>query len=151
MIDYAALRTELHTDPKNLGYTALITAGRDRNITSLLNSTTGNGAELQNVPSISKEQFLLGIASCYLVLPTLSADIQKKWDRILGVIQAANTVDVSSATVQFLLSVAVSDGLFDQATVDALSKYQASRSEVLFGRGVRIDDGDVSYALRGEF
>lgn len=143
------LSTELQNDPQSLGYAALVTAGSDGGIATLLN--TVGSAQVPANP-VSKDQFLLALAPIYLVLPTLSTTIQQKWDRILEVIEASLIIEVGSANVQALLDAAVTDSVL---TFDQRSQFPATRNgtraEVLFGPGTIIDPNDVAHAFgRGQ-
>ena len=43
-VDFSALKTEILSDPKGMGYGPLVSTGRDIGIANLLNSLTGSGA-----------------------------------------------------------------------------------------------------------
>lgn len=145
-MDYTALKSEINSDPTGIGYSSHVASGDDTGIADLLNAV---GAGTIYVTSMERDEFLLAIASAYLTLPSLSSTIQSKWDRILGVIQAATTINISSSSVRTLLSTAVSDGVLQQSVVDSITQRTGSRAEVLFGSGTIISPSDVSFALRG--
>ena len=139
----AQLKTELTTDPNGLGY-----AGKaDAQLAALLNSFTGPGAAVVAIASMARSDFLLGIAPATFVLPSLSAALQSKWDRILSLARSADQINVASATVQALLATAVSDGVLTQAQSDAISKRTGSRAEVLFGAGTSVSELDIARAM----
>lgn len=147
-IDYAALKEELETDPKNLGYSANISLGRDLAVADLMNAKTGKGAESIALPTISKGQFLLGIAPVGLTLPTKSVEIQAKWDRIISLASSADIVDIGNPTVALLLQAAIADELITSEQIAAFSTRMGSRAEVLFGVDTVVRHEDIAKALR---
>ena len=147
-MDYNALKTELQTDPKSLGYASLITAGNTAALANLLNATTGNGASTVALTTIDHDDFVADILPDVLtVLPTLSATIQTKWQTILQQFSTSSEVLLTNATTQQLLGEAVTDGLATQAQVTAWTTRTCSRAEVLFGAGTVVAQSDVMMAL----
>ncbi len=150
MIDYSALKNEIATDLKALGYAALVASGNDQGIADLLNATTGSGAATVGLTSLTKDEFVLGFApAIYTNLSTLSTTKQQQWRDILNIINGATAVDLSTSNVQALLAQGVSDGLITQAEINAVTQKTGSRAEFLFGAGTVISNSDVSFALRG--
>lgn len=149
-IDTARLRAELLTDPLGLGYGPLLAQGSDSALAALLNAAAGPGAARVTLPSLDRDTFLLGIAPAYLVLPTLPNGLQAKWDRILGVIRAAGSLQTGSPALAGLLDQAVADGVLTGAQLEALTTRIGARAEVLFGAGALVGTRDVSLALRGQ-
>jgi hypothetical protein len=147
-MDYTVLKKELEADPLGLGYAPLLDSGDDTGLCALLNSHSGFGAATVSVPSVSRTDFLLAIAPAYLVLPTLNAFVQAKWDRILAVIGAADRIDCTDPRVQALLSAAVVDGVLTSDQATAINTRTGSRAEVLLGPGTELSTGDISFALR---
>jgi hypothetical protein len=149
MIDYTALKNEITTDPLGLGYALFVSAGNDQAVVDLLNTTTGPSAAQVSLPYLSRTTFLGAILPATLVLPTLSADLQSKWGRILAVVRASDGVDLTDSGVQGLIALAAGDGVLTSDQAAAIGKRTGSRAEVLFGAGTTIKNNDVSYALRG--
>lgn len=147
-IDYAVLKDELENDPKSIGYQSKINLGQDLAVAGLINATTGPGAETISLPTISKGQFLLGIAPVGLTLPTKSAEIQAKWDRIILLASSADVVDIGNPTVGLLLQAAIADELITPEQVAAFATRTGSRAEVLFGVGTLVRHEDIAKALR---
>jgi hypothetical protein len=137
-MDYTALKNEIQQGPQ-------YASKGDADIAGLLNTI---GTTNVTLASIDKDTFLLAIAPAYLSLPTLSDALQKKWDRILGVIGSAERITFTS-TVSYLLSQAVTDGVLTQDQVSAVNQRPGTRAEVLFGAGTVVTQSDVSFALRG--
>src|SRR4051812_46610141 len=113
-MDYQALKRELETDPKGVGYATPLALGNDTALADLLNAVTGTGSSTIKDASLPRINFLLAIAPAYLTLPNLSQVVQSKWDRILAVISAADRIDIANPSVQALLAQAVSDGVLSQ-------------------------------------
>lgn len=143
----ASLVTEVTTDPKQLGLPALLADGNHQGIADRLNARTGAGVEPVDLATLSRDDFLLGIAPALLVLPNLTADVQAKWDRILAVVAAAGSIRVGSETVRALLAAAVADGLMDEPTVAALTTRPGSRAEKVFGVNAVVTAADVANAF----
>ncbi len=147
-MDYAALRTEITTDPQHMGFASLVTAGNDSGIASALNLATGPGAGTLTAPSMLRDDFSLAILPLTLVLAGKDAATQAKWDRILAFVRSSNAVSVTSPTVQQLFGLAQQDGLMTQQQAAAIGQRACSRAETLFGAGVVVGQADVSFALR---
>lgn len=144
----AALKSELQTDPKTLGYAAFVSERGAVGIAGLVNALTGAGTGVINVSQVSKDTFVLAIApEIYANLSTLSATKQQQWRDILGIINGAATVDVSSANVQALLNQAIADTLLTQAQINAATQRTGSRAEVLWGENTVVSDVDVRHAM----
>ena len=138
-MDYAALKTEITTDPKALGYAPYVASGSDGSIADLLNAM---GTDVITIPDYTKEQFSTGIIPAVLALATASTALQSKWDRLLSMTLAQSVIHYSVAAP--LLSILVSDGLITQSQIDAFTKRPGSRAEVLFGAGTVISSEDVA-------
>jgi hypothetical protein len=147
-IDLAALKAEIQGDPKGLDYGPHAVAQDDGAVADLINSTTGPGAATIALSFVSRDDFLKAILPAFLVLPTLPADVQSKWDRILNMINAGAGVTIN-APVQALLAQAVTDGVLTQEEADAVWHRTGSRAEVLGGPGTVVTPDQVSVALRG--
>lgn len=146
-MDLTALRNELTNDPLQLGYAARLAVADDRGVAELLNDRVGPGAAPIMLDAASKTEFMLGIAPALLALPSKTAAVQQKWDRVLGLLPAiGETVHLSDPTVAGLLAAAAADGVLTQAQIDALVTRLGSRAEVLFGSGVVVRPEDVGAA-----
>jgi hypothetical protein len=147
-IDPTALRAEVLNDPKTLGYKPFVNTGNDAAILDILNSLTGPGAEIIELPFVSRDDFLKAMRPAYFVLPKATSEVRDKWDRILNAINSGPGVTIDDQTKQ-LLGSAVQDGVLTQAQADAAWHRIGSRAEVLFGVGAVPTTSDLSYALRG--
>lgn len=148
MIDSTALASEITADPLGLGYAAQIAIGSDTGIAALLNATTGPGAAQVTLPGMSRDAFLSACLPGVIALAGLNGTIQAKWDRLLGVAQAADSI--TAANIAAVLSMAVTDGVLTSQQAAAIGVRTGSRAEVLFGAGTVVGASDVSMALRGK-
>jgi hypothetical protein len=144
-IDTAQLTAELTTDPAAVGYAAMVASGNDAAIVAALNATS---AAVVSSASMTRDDFLTAILPAGLSLATKDAATQAKWDRLIGLACAANTIVV--ANIAGLLQLAVGDGLLTADQAGAVGKRSGSRAEVLFGADTIVSLGDVSFALRGD-
>jgi hypothetical protein len=151
MIDYTALKKEITNDPLELGYAPFVSAGNDQAIAGLLNKATGPDAGQVYASAMSRDDFMLAFIPALITLPNLSATIQSKWDRILGVIRAADTINISNSSIQALLGEAVSDGVLTSEQTSIIGQRTGSRAEVLFGAGTTLGiDSDNDSAFINE-
>jgi hypothetical protein len=149
-MDYTALKNEITNDPLSLGYAVFVTAGNDAAIAAILNMATGPGAATVTDATMPRDDFMLAITPSLISLPGLSTTIQSKWDRILAVVRAADTINISDPAIQALLGASVADGVLTSDQVAAIGQRTGSRAEVLFGAGTTIMNTDISFALRGQ-
>ena len=142
----AALQAELSGDPASLGYATPIAAGQDQDVCNLVNSITTTAVNLNSMP---RGSFVLALCVPCMTLATLSAGIQSKWDRILGLLSAADpTIPVSSTVMQELFAGLIADGVMpDQGAVNAIIQRPGTRAEVLWGTDTVVSLEDVSAAL----
>ena len=148
MISHAALLVELQTDPMQLGYAAPLAIGNLDALATLLNSLTSPGAALISLPTVTHDQFELGLAPALLGFSSLPSNIQAKWQPILDALNSSSTIVIDTQTMG-LLSIAVSDGVMTSAQAVAIYQRIGTRAEVLFGAGTVVQDSDLSAAIRG--
>lgn len=145
MFNYEILSQELQLDPKELGYSrlsALATA-------NILNLRDGVGSELIQVSKLDKNSFMLTMSPLLVAIAQKDSGLRDKWDRILSsIFSSESIVYVGRDEIKTVLSLAVSDGVVDQNTIDTFSKRLGSRAEVLFGENVFINDEQVANARK---
>lgn len=139
-MDYAALKTEITTDPVARGYAAPYAAGDDAAVAALLNAV--NPAISITIPLYSREEFMTGILPAVLALGSATAAVQAKWDRLLSVTRSMGVIHYSVAAP--VLEQLAADGLITQAQIAAFTIRHASRAEALFGFGAAVALTDVS-------
>lgn len=144
----ALLRTELESDPVGLGYSDHIAAGRDGDIESLINAITGPGVGTVTLPSVPTPAVLLGLAPAMLILNDKDEKTRDRWDRIIGTIQAVDTLTINASNLA-TFGLAIVDGLLTLQQAEAIYKRPGTRAEVLFGVNAYADSSDIAKALRG--
>ena len=153
MIDYTALKSELTTDPKAVGYAASLGTS-DIAVAALLNALTGNGAATISVSSMSRGQwdaFLIPMedqltTGLNLSGTALTSAVIAKWTARLAAFRAGDPT-ISVAIMTPMLNSAVSDGLITSSFITQITSRIGSRAEVLFGEGTVIDHNDISKAM----
>jgi hypothetical protein len=147
-INYAELKTELTTDPVNVGYAPYVTAQNDVQMAALINATTGNGAATITLPTMSNADFVLAFAPYLSNVSGLSAPKQLYYvDLLWPAILQMGTIDFANANVAGILGQTVTDGLLTSAQATALNQRTGSRAETLFGAGTIVQASDIALAL----
>lgn len=141
----SSLHTEITTDPVGIGYAAV--TGQDQAQANLLNALTGPGAATITLASMPRDDFMRGITPGVIALASVSASLQSKWDRLLGIVRAATSVAVSASDIQALLGQMVTDGLMTQLQINTFTQRTGSRAEVIFGSGTVIRAIDVAQSF----
>jgi hypothetical protein len=147
-MDLSVLRTDLVSGPLASACAADLAAAQDQAVADLFNATTGAGAGTLRVASLSRNDFLLAISPVYLVLPSLSDAIQRKWDRILLILTGSDRVDLTDGRVAALLASAVTDGVLTQAQSDGIGVRACSRGETLYGAGAVVTAQNIADVRR---
>jgi hypothetical protein len=147
-LDYSKLKAEVQTDPLQIGYGQYLASGNHIAVANLLNSTTGPGSSGIPLTSLQRDQFMLNILPAISAIASGNDVIKDKWDRILGVIKAADFIH-NNQSIQYLLQQSVADGLWTQPQANAVFVRNGSRAEVLFGQDAVLTHIDVGTALIG--
>lgn len=150
-IDYAALTTELQTDPQTYGYAAHIASGADGALAALLNivRTGGDGeaAILVRRNDISAEELLEAIDTRDLkASPTLLEGSYLESVLQFRRIILSNDAGTDSRTKSNLDRL-VNNTQGSQTRLNALARRNGSRAEQLFGTRTLITQTDVAIAL----
>ena len=156
-MDAATLETEIQTDPRALGYAALLAAGNDAGIAALLNAVTGSGAATIALASIDRNTFLKITTAAAIRVATgigsdggaLAAGAAVKWGAVLAQARAADPGSQIDLTLLPSLGDPSADRVMAPSELAALTTRTGSRAEVLFGPGTIITPSDISFALRG--
>lgn len=150
MIDYSALRTELLTDPKSLGYQVYIDTGNDVGLAQLLDEVRAD--ILIRRANISPVELLEAIHPNDLTVPvTVNATLAGSW--LESVLQAQDTVrllrdDGSNTTIFQGIKRLLINNSQSEARLNAISNRTGSRAEELFGADAWVTHQDIAYALR---
>lgn len=149
VIDYAALATEINSDPAGKGYASPKAVGSDAGIAALLNQA-GSGANFQvNTPPITAAQMLRAIDPAEFKALPADEKVQLQILCSSGSIdlQDANTIAILRNIFPAALSGGVPAAPTTRAAVIALVKRNGSRAEFRFGAGTLISPSDVAIAL----
>lgn len=166
MPDYAKLKTELATDPAQLGYAQWIEKGADEDLAVMLNDLGGAGATQVGLTSISKDAFLRATASaavrCKALVGTdaqpLNQLVATAWyEAVVQARAAGGSIDLT--LVAALESICGGDPVavkvMSQAEFDGMTKRTGSRAEAIgFFDSLgeipqKVTHQDVAKALRG--
>ncbi len=146
MIDYTALKTELESDPKMMGFAPNLADTNDAANAALLNALTGPGAQVQPLQFRTHDQFALMIAPAVMALGMAATALQTKWTPMLHLLSGVQNVALD-ATIMLMLNALVTDGLMTASQVTAGTTKMCSRAEVLFGIGTIAQWQDVAKAM----
>jgi hypothetical protein len=139
-INYVLLKTEINTDPKNLGYAQHVLSGNDQEIATLLN-TLGASNETISREEISPSELVNNIVYSEWVSTTTD---QKTY---LNMVLATGKIDALNTNVRAGLLAMFGTGTTSRANLIDISTRPASRAESLFGRGTIITNRDVAKAI----
>src|SRR5438552_1527899 len=156
-MDAAILGTEIQTDPKALGYAALVAAGQDADVAAALNARSGPGAATISLAAIDRNTFLKITTAAAIRVATgigsdgaaLAAGAAAKWGAVLAQARAADPGSQIDLTLLPSLGDPSADRVMAPSELAALTTRTGSRAEVLFGPGTVVTPSDVSFALRG--
>jgi len=100
-------------------------------------------------PTITRGEMLRGLLPAVMRLPSRPEIEQRQWDRILGIVQATDTVTLADPGVQMAVALGVASGLLTQAEADVILLRPASRIEGLLGRAIGYVTADDLRAALG--
>lgn len=146
-IDYAALSTELTTDPQSLGYGSLLASQNWPACAALLNATTGAGTV--TLPTMDNESFVTAFLPYLPTALGLAAPKGQFYGVLWQTILAMSTINLTVGSVSGLMAQAVADGVLTSGQATALNQRTGSRGEVLFGVNTSVGWQDVSQAMLG--
>jgi hypothetical protein len=150
-IDYPALKTELQTDPKSLGYAPFLAAGNNNALANILNeprdssSGTGDPDYEVTVNGVRARDAIKAIVPAeYAALTQAKRD---GWRDILVLAQIEgglipNTDTDIRSFIQDIWATTVTLG-----NLALLETRDGSRAEALFGADTVVDDDDIVMAM----
>jgi len=152
-VDYAALRTELTTDPLNLGYAPLLAIANDWAIADILNTKAYRGpVPLRELSAYCVTQGILGACEAVATDTANPVELRGLCHTVLTLIRddfRLETADVDAAAFDYAATQLVNASLLtseQKAAMLALAANRASRAEVLFGAGTTVGVFDVGSA-----
>lgn len=131
-LERTLLQAELQNDPEGMGYAAAIAAGDWAAVQGKL--LTGSAGSTKPRMLVTRGFFLLTIAASAFRISSLPDAGQRAWDRVLSMIQANESIDVSSPGVLGLLAMGVAQGVITEAEKLALTTEPCTRIEAIWGR-----------------
>lgn len=141
---YAALKTELQTDPTSLGYAAMIAVGNDQGLAELVN--TPQPTILLYRESVSADEVYENINAA-----EFSALTQQQLMRLQVIMAQATNGGVSfrRANSRQLLKNIFPNGGPTDTNLTNIAKRQGSRAEQVLQQGISVTPLDIAIALRG--
>lgn len=134
------LKTEVLTDPQNLGY-----SGKTNNQIAILLNTVGLSGEVVDREFVAADVMQSQVvASEYLLLLSAERDL---WAAMLQGGGTSQGVPVSNDNIRTQATTIWGPLTTTRANLIALLTKPASRAEVLFGDGVTVSDHDIEEAL----
>lgn len=100
-------------------------------------------------PTITRGEMLRGLLPAVVRLGTRPEAEQRQWDRILGIVQATETVTLGDPGVRLLVQQAVLGELLTTEEADRILLQPASRIEGLLGRAIGYVTADDLRAALG--
>jgi hypothetical protein len=138
-IDYAALATEINTDPRGYGYANPVNAGSDNGVADLLNQVRAT------ITVFKGRQDPSDFLDCF-VAAEVTALTQANRD-LLTIILGVRTIDTAATNVRTLIGAIFGGATTTRANLLAKFSRLGSRAEELFGVSTVITDQDVARAL----
>jgi len=137
----AALKTEINSDPKALGYAALRAQSNGPQALAVRLNTLGASAETVTATYLQVEDVVAALVRAeYDALSTAAKDY-------LNVVLNAPRVKSGDATLRTQLGALFAAGTATRANLLALATRPASRAEALWGEGVSVTDAQAAEAI----
>lgn len=138
-MDYAALKTEIQTDPLGLGYAAYVASGNDSAIAEALNLVRGTISIDRKI--VDSHEVIDATAATEWA--ALTAGEKQRYQTIVG----AGRVNLKNANVRAAFQAMFGAGTATRAALIAMLTQTGSRAEQL-GFGT-VNYLDVAHAVRG--
>lgn len=145
VIDYAALKTELQTDPNAYGYAPLIAAGNMQGLADKLNQVRANISIPR--PDVAPEEVLEAIRATDLRAATTA--VQSAYMQSLLVLPNLRILKGNGTDARVLTNLMdiLTNGSASETRLRALATRTGSRAEQLFGPGAFLSWTDITTAL----
>lgn len=142
-VNISALKVELQTDPKALGYSAFVTI-RDLNRLVDLINTPGLTNDTVSVAIVTSRDLQVNVIGSEYT--GLTAAQRNLWDVII--FTGTQGIALSNANVRNQIGVVWSAATTTRSNLSNLQNRQSSRAEALFGENTNIGTGEIDLALR---
>jgi len=140
-MDHIVLRNEIQTDPLAIGYSALVAAGNDAGVATMLNTPIA-GQWIFDGRMASNVLFELIDAAEYAAL---NADQKNVLFGVLGM----GEVDLTGANALAIMQSLFANPSNTRTNIINRVRRNPTRAEMLFGIKSHVTDLDVALALRG--
>lgn len=141
-VNITTLRNELLTDPRDIGYAALISPNRqDADLADAVNLVRPGGNYQINREPVQPKDIIKAID------PLDFAAISPTQSQALSLLFSTMVLDLSDSNTKTNLLANLPALGTTKSALTALAKRQGSRSEVLFGNGVSVTASDIAAAL----
>jgi hypothetical protein len=157
-LDLAALKDEINTNPKALGYASLVTAQNYQGLADMLNVGSDGKAAGPASETLPLDRVKASDAIAFLLRTELQALTAQDREYITNITNTgelvfhhdkAKSAQNLNGTTQLLVELLTifPSTTVSGATLRALINRPCSRVETLFGAGVRVTHNDVAQAL----
>jgi hypothetical protein len=144
-VDLVALKAEILTDPKGLGYAQWLPPTQSNFEIAKLMNTVGLSGETIEVNFVQAAEVQGAVVG--LEFLALTAGEQRLWLSILTASQGAG-IPIKGSSIKNQMLVVWNVTTTTRANLAALQVKSATRGEVLFGDGTQITPDNVDLALR---
>lgn len=141
--EWLLLLAELQGDPLRVGYADDIQAAAWPALAAKLNNLDSPAAGAVRPPTMSRARFQVAILPALIRISALTDNQQRKWDRILSVIQSVEDVHLADHGVQALFSLGVADGVLTAEEAAGIGAQPVSRLHALLGRPCVVMPGEL--------
>lgn len=138
----SALKTELLTDPKAVGYSTFVAMGDYNRLADLLNrrGQTNETISISIITSVDLQANIVGTE--YISLNQAQRDL---WNCLITT--GTGGLAISNTNIRSQIGQVWSAATSSRALLTALQTRSASRIEVLFGEGLVADTNTIQYAV----
>jgi hypothetical protein len=143
-IDLNLLKQEIQDDPSNLGYASSLAIRDDISLTNILNTVRNGSDYIVTKGRITRDQFVEDTTSVVynlMVLESQGSDKAVFWLRVFDrLVSNSDTINALDVNLIGLLDQMIADNVLTSEEKSSILNRQGSRSEVLFGRVVSVDE-----------
>jgi 23S rRNA A1618 N6-methylase RlmF len=143
-IDLNLLKQEIQNDPSNLGYASSLAIRDDISLANILNTVRSGSDYIVTKGRITRDQFVEDTTSVVynlMVLESQGSDKAVFWLRVFDrLVSNSDTINALDVNFIGLLDQMIADNVLTSEEKSSILNRQGSRSEVLFGRVVSVDE-----------
>ncbi len=143
-IDLNLLKQEIQNDPSNLGYASSLAIRDDISLANILNTARSGSDYIVTKGRITRDQFVEDTTSVVynlMVLESQGSDKAVFWLRVFDrLVSNSDTINALDVNLIGLLDQMIADNVLTSEEKSSILNRQGSRSEVLFGRVVSVDE-----------